>query len=153
MMLPFYLVLVTVLFPPPTAGQSRSFTVESNVTVREICPPAKRRPNWIACFNAIKAAASLQEQTVRLSKGPQVHGSDRRPRARVLDPRSVCLDLRSERQQDQHLSLRLDANRDAVEMKRRGSFYRNFEGSREDQNLIAWFASSPRYYATDGRQK
>jgi len=34
MMLPFYLVLVTVLFPPPTAGQSRSFTVESDVTVR-----------------------------------------------------------------------------------------------------------------------
>jgi hypothetical protein len=34
MMLPFYLVLVTVLFPPPAAGQSRSFTVESDVTVR-----------------------------------------------------------------------------------------------------------------------
>src|SRR6478735_8641647 len=34
MMLPFYLVLVTVLFPPPAAGQSRSFTVESEVTVR-----------------------------------------------------------------------------------------------------------------------
>ena len=43
--------------------------------------------------------------------------------------------------------------RDAVEMKRRGSFYRDFEGSREDQNLLAWFASSPRYSATDGRQK
>ena len=57
-----------------------------------------------------------------------MHGSDRRPRARVLEPRPVCLHLRSERQQDQHLSLRLDANRDAVEMKRRGSFYRDFEG-------------------------
>jgi hypothetical protein len=34
MMLPFYLILVTVLFPPPAAGQSRSFTVESDVTVR-----------------------------------------------------------------------------------------------------------------------
>jgi hypothetical protein len=34
MMLPFYLVLVTVRFPPPAAGQSRSFTVESDVTVR-----------------------------------------------------------------------------------------------------------------------
>ena len=33
-MLPFYLVLVTVLFPPPAAGQARSFTVESDVTVR-----------------------------------------------------------------------------------------------------------------------
>jgi len=33
-MLPFYLVLVTVLFPPPAAGQTRSFTVESDVTVR-----------------------------------------------------------------------------------------------------------------------
>ena len=61
MMLPFYLVLVTVLFPPPAAGQSRSFTVELDVTVRADCSPAKRRPNWIACFNAIKAAASLQE--------------------------------------------------------------------------------------------
>jgi len=33
-MLPFYLVLVTVLLPPPAAGQTRSFTVESDVTVR-----------------------------------------------------------------------------------------------------------------------
>ena len=33
-MLPFYLVLVAVLFPPPAAGQSRAFTVESDVTVR-----------------------------------------------------------------------------------------------------------------------
>src|SRR3954453_11252007 len=52
-----------------------------------------------------------------------MRGSDRRAGARVLDPSPVCLHLRSERQQDQHLSLRLDANRDAVEMKRRGSFY------------------------------
>ena len=36
MMLPFYLVLVTVLFPPPAAGQSRFFTVESDVTVPQI---------------------------------------------------------------------------------------------------------------------
>lgn len=79
--------------------------------------------------------------------------SDRRARARVFVPRPVRLHSRSEEQQDKHLSLRLDANRDAVEMKRRGSFYRDFEGSREDQNLLAWFASSPRYSATDGRQK
>ena len=51
-----------------------------------------------------------------------MRGFDRRAGARVLDPRPVCLHLRSERQQDQHLSLRLDANRDAVEMKRRGSY-------------------------------
>ena len=33
-MLPFYLVLAAVLFPPPAAGQSRAFAVESDVTVR-----------------------------------------------------------------------------------------------------------------------
>ena len=75
-----------------------------------------------------KRRLHFRNTTVRLSKGPQMHGSDRRPRARVLDPRSVCLHLRSERQQDQHLSLRLDANRDAVEMKRRGSFLSKLRG-------------------------
>jgi hypothetical protein len=44
--------------------------------------------------------------------------SDRRARARVFDPRPIRLHLRSEGQQDKHLSLRLDANRDAVEMNR-----------------------------------
>ena len=36
--------------------------------------------------------------------------------ARVFVPRSVRLHLRSEGQQDKHLSLRLDANRDAIEV-------------------------------------
>ena len=148
MMLPFYLVLVTVLFPPPTAGQSRSFTVESDVTVRA---------DSFACKETSELDRLLQRnQSGGFTSGTQLYDylkAHRRPRACVLDPRPVCLHLRSERQQDQHLSLRLDANRDAVEMKRRGSFYRDFEGSREDQNLLAWFASSPRYSATDGRQK
>ena len=42
--------------------------------------------------------------------------SDRGARARVFVPRPIRLHLRSERQQDKHLSLRLDANRDAVEI-------------------------------------
>ena len=42
--------------------------------------------------------------------------SDRGGRARVFVPRPIRLHLRSERQQDKHLSLRLDANRDAVEI-------------------------------------
>jgi hypothetical protein len=43
--------------------------------------------------------------------------SDRRARARVFVPRPVRLHSRSEEQQDkQHLSLRLDASRDAVEI-------------------------------------
>ena len=33
-MLPIYLVLAAVLFPPPAAGQNRSFDVESEVSVR-----------------------------------------------------------------------------------------------------------------------
>ncbi len=47
---------------------------------------------------------------------------------RRLERLKECLHLRSERQQDQHLSLRLDANRDAVEMKRRGSFLSKLRG-------------------------
>ena len=43
-------------------------------------------------------------------------GSDRGARARVFVPRPIRLHLRSEEQQDKHLSLRLDANRDAVEI-------------------------------------
>ena len=42
--------------------------------------------------------------------------SDRRARARVFVPRPVRLHSRSEEQQDKHLSLRLDASRDAVEI-------------------------------------
>ena len=42
--------------------------------------------------------------------------SDRRARARVFVPRPIRLHLRSEEQQDKHLSLRLDASRDAVEI-------------------------------------
>ena len=42
---------------------------------------AKRRRNWIGCFNAIKAEASVRNTTVRLSKGSQMHWSDRRSRA------------------------------------------------------------------------
>ena len=56
-----------------------------------------------------------------------MHVTDRRAGARVRTLKASIFALRSERQQDQHLSLRLDANRDAVEMKRRGSFYRDFE--------------------------
>ena len=153
MMLPFYLVLVTVRFPPPAAGQSRSFTVESCNRSRRFVRLQRDVRTGSPASPQSKRRLHFRNTTVRLSKGPQMHGSDRRPRACVLDPRPVCLHLRSERQQDQHLSLRLDANRDAVEMKRRGSFYRDFKGSREDQNLLAWFASSPRYSATDGRQK
>ena len=42
--------------------------------------------------------------------------SDRGARARVFVAKPIRLHLRSERQQDKHLSLRLDANRDAVEI-------------------------------------
>ena len=42
--------------------------------------------------------------------------SDRRARARVFVPRPIRLHSRSEEQQDKHLSLRLDASRDAVEI-------------------------------------
>ena len=41
---------------------------------------------------------------------------DCRARACVFDPRPIRLHLRSEGQQDQNLSVRLDANRDAIEM-------------------------------------
>ena len=77
---------------------------------------AKRELNWIACFNATKAEASRRNATVRLSQGAQMRWSDRRARARVFVPRPVRLHSRSEEQQDKHLSLRLDASRDAVEI-------------------------------------
>ena len=64
-----------------------------------------------------KRRLHVRNTTVRLSEGAQMHWSDRGPRARVLDPRPIRLHLRSERQQGRHLSLRLDSNRDAVEMK------------------------------------
>jgi hypothetical protein len=45
-----------------------------------------------------------------------MRGADRRTSARVFVPRPIRLHLRSERKQDNHVSLRLDANRDAVEI-------------------------------------
>ena len=122
MMLPFYLVLVTVLFPPPAAGQSRSFTVESDVTVRA---------DSFACKETSELDHLLQRnQSGGFTSGTQLYNYLKAHkclgltagRARVYSTRGQCLHLRSERQQDQHLSLRLDANRDAVEMKRRAHY-------------------------------
>jgi hypothetical protein len=45
-----------------------------------------------------------------------MHWSDRRAGARVFYPRPIRLHLRSERQQNEHLSLCLDSPRDAVPM-------------------------------------
>src|SRR5215212_8693846 len=111
---------VTVLFPQPAAGES-VFAVESEVTVRA---------DSFACKETSELDRLLQRnQRGGFTSGTQLYdylkahkcvGLTRRAGARVLDPRPVCLHLRSERQQDQHLSPRLDANRDAVEMKCRG---------------------------------
>ena len=45
-----------------------------------------------------------------------MHWSDRRACARVFDPKANTFAFTIEGQQDKHLSLRLDANRDAIEM-------------------------------------
>ena len=59
--LSIYFACAAMLFPQPAAGQ-RAFAVELDVTVRRIRLRAKRRPNWTACFNATKAAASPRER-------------------------------------------------------------------------------------------
>jgi hypothetical protein len=53
-------------------------------------------------------------------------------RARVFDPRPIRLHLRSEGPQDKHISLRLDANRNAVEMNR---------GIMRSQHARRWLAA------------
>ena len=111
---PIWFACVAALFPHPAAGQ-RVFAVESEVAVRA---------DSFACKETSELDRLLQRNqsggftgtTVRLSQGAQMHWSDRGPCARVFVPRPIRLHLRSEKQQGKHLSLRLDANRDAVEM-------------------------------------
>ena len=57
-----------------------------------------------------KRRLHVRNATIRLSQGAQMRWSDRRASARVFFRRPIRLHLRSERQQDKHLSLRLDAN-------------------------------------------
>ena len=116
-MLPFYLVFAAVLFPSPAAGQTRAFAVELEVAVRA---------DLFACKETSELDRLLQRnqsggfasgtQLYDYLKGAQMHWSDCRPRASVRRPRSIRLYLRSEKQQDDHLSLRLDETRDAFAM-------------------------------------
>ena len=99
-MLPFYLVLVTVLFPPPAAGQTRSFTVESDVTVRADSFACKETSELDRLLQRNQSSGfTSKTQLYDYLKAHKCMGRTA-GRARVLDPRPVCLHLRSERQQD-----------------------------------------------------
>jgi hypothetical protein len=91
-MLPFYLVLAAVLFPPLAAGQSRGFPVKSDVTVRADSFAAKRilRAGSPPSTQS-KRRLHVRNTTVRLSQGSQMHWSHRRPRARTTRGQYVCI--------------------------------------------------------------
>ena len=106
---------MAVLFPHPAAGQ-RVFAVQSEVTVRA---------DSFACKERAELDRLLQRnQSGGFTSGTQLYDYLKAHkcvgltagRARVFVPRPVRLHSRSEEQQDKHLSLRLDASRDAVEI-------------------------------------
>ena len=124
-MLPFYLILVTVLFPPPAAGQSRSFAVESDVTVRA---------DSFACKETSELDRLLQRnQSGGFTSGTQLYDYLKAHkcigltagRARVYPTQGqyVCI-YDPKNNKTSIYPCAWTRHRDAVAMKRRGSFYR-----------------------------